>query len=101
MLRKNPNKLKLRRLEQTLGFGAGELITQAHLHRTPRAAGSASATFVLLLAVGIAVTVFRGAYEQMGNTVALWADSGIDIVFSLSRLPFASGIPRPPTSGSA
>ncbi len=24
------------------------------------------------------MTVFRGAYEQIGNTVALWADSGID-----------------------
>src|SRR3954471_22672820 len=31
-----PSDEKLRRLEQTLGFGAGELITQAHLHRTPR-----------------------------------------------------------------
>jgi POT family proton-dependent oligopeptide transporter len=35
-------------------------------------------TYLLLLAVGLAVTVFRGAYEQVGNTVALWADSGID-----------------------
>jgi len=32
----------------------------------------------LLLGVGLAVTVFRGAYEQVGNTVALWAGSGID-----------------------
>ena len=31
-----PSDEKLRRLEQTLGFNAGELITQAHLHRTPR-----------------------------------------------------------------
>ncbi len=35
-------------------------------------------TFLVLLAIGIAVTVFRGAYEQVGNTVALWADVGID-----------------------
>jgi len=34
--------------------------------------------WLLLLGVGLAVTVFRGAYEQMGNTVALWADVGID-----------------------
>ena len=34
--------------------------------------------FALLLGVGLAVTVFRGAYEQVGNTVALWADAGID-----------------------
>jgi len=31
-----PSDEKLRRLEQTLGFTAGELITQAHLQRTPR-----------------------------------------------------------------
>jgi SOS-response transcriptional repressor LexA len=31
-----PSDEKLRRLEQTLGFTAGELVTQAHLHRTPR-----------------------------------------------------------------
>jgi POT family proton-dependent oligopeptide transporter len=34
--------------------------------------GSRRDTFMLLLAVGLAVTVFRGAYEQVGNTVALW-----------------------------
>lgn len=32
----------------------------------------------VLLGVGLAVTLFRSAYEQVGNTVALWADSGID-----------------------
>lgn len=35
-------------------------------------------TVMLLLGIAIAVTVFRGAYEQVGNTVALWADSGLD-----------------------
>src|SRR5437762_4237575 len=30
-----PSDEKLRRLEQTLGFTAGELLTQAHLQRTP------------------------------------------------------------------
>jgi POT family proton-dependent oligopeptide transporter len=32
----------------------------------------------VLLGVGLAVVVFRGAYEQIGNTVALWADQGVD-----------------------
>jgi POT family proton-dependent oligopeptide transporter len=36
--------------------------------------GSGRDTFMLLLAVGLAVTVFRGAYEQVGNTVALWIE---------------------------
>jgi phage repressor protein C with HTH and peptisase S24 domain/transcriptional regulator with XRE-family HTH domain len=31
-----PSDEKLRRLEQALGFPTGELLTQAHLHRTPR-----------------------------------------------------------------
>jgi len=30
-----PSDEKLRRLEQTLGFGSGELLTQAHLQKTP------------------------------------------------------------------
>jgi proton-dependent oligopeptide transporter, POT family len=50
----------------------------------PRAAPAATSarnyrsTFILLFAIGLAVTVFRGAYEQVGNTVALWADVGIN-----------------------
>ena len=32
----------------------------------------------VLLAVIAIVVVFRGAYEQVGNTVALWADSAVD-----------------------
>ena len=34
--------------------------------------------YLFLLGIGLAVTVFRGAYEQVGNTVALWADTGVD-----------------------
>jgi len=35
-------------------------------------------TIFVLIGIGLAVTVFRAAYEQVGNTVALWADSGVD-----------------------
>ena len=35
-------------------------------------------TVFLLLALVLSVTVFRSAYEQVGNTVALWTDVGID-----------------------
>jgi len=31
-----------------------------------------------LVAVAMCVMVFRGAYEQSGNTIALWADVGLD-----------------------
>jgi POT family proton-dependent oligopeptide transporter len=54
-------------------------------------------TFLLLLAIGLAVTVFRGAYEQIGNTFALWmrddvnrtiagAEIGAAMWFSLNPL---------------
>ncbi|MGH8123266.1 MAG: peptide MFS transporter, partial [Rudaea sp.] len=44
-------------------------------------------TVMLLLGVGLAVTIFRGAYEQIGNTVALFADAGIDRTTSLMTIP--------------
>lgn len=40
--------------------------------------GGKYAVWWLLLGVGIAATIFRGAYEQIGNTLALWIDSGVD-----------------------
>jgi POT family proton-dependent oligopeptide transporter len=43
--------------------------------------------WMVLAAVGLCVTVFRGAYEQVGNTVALWADSGIDRQFGSLTIP--------------
>ncbi len=61
-----------------------------HLPRDPpRAAASAASApaspteglarrFTLLLGVAAVVVVFRGAYGQLGNTVALWIDAGVD-----------------------
>jgi POT family proton-dependent oligopeptide transporter len=37
--------------------------------------GSYRETYLLLIGVGLAVTVFRGSYEQVGNTVALWIET--------------------------
>src|SRR6202012_3439130 len=34
--------------------------------------------YILLLAVILIVVIFRASYEQSGNTLALWADSGVD-----------------------
>lgn len=31
-----------------------------------------------MFGIGLCVVLFRGAYEQVGNTIALWADSGVD-----------------------
>jgi POT family proton-dependent oligopeptide transporter len=35
-------------------------------------------TVLVLGAIGLTVMLFRGAYEQIGNTIALWADSAVD-----------------------
>jgi proton-dependent oligopeptide transporter, POT family len=50
--------------------------------------------FMLLAGITGAVVVFRGAYEQTGNTVALWADTGVDRVIG-------SGFTVPMTSFQA
>ncbi|MFC5593117.1 peptide MFS transporter [Lysobacter niastensis] len=40
-----------------------------------------------LLAIGLCVMVFRGAYEQSGNTIALWADVGLDRAAGAFTIP--------------
>jgi POT family proton-dependent oligopeptide transporter len=34
--------------------------------------------FILLIGIAAIVVIFRGAYEQVGNTIALWTDQGVD-----------------------
>ncbi|WP_159756366.1 peptide MFS transporter [Sphingomonas sp. 8AM] len=60
---------------------------QRYLPAAPRAATRAPVAArgrftrqvaVLLVAIALCVTVFRAAYEQVGNTVALWADASVD-----------------------
>ncbi len=41
-------------------------------------ASNQSRIWLLLLGVGLAATIFRGAYEQIGNTLPLWTDMGVD-----------------------
>ena len=48
----------------------------AHAARDVRADGRR--VWWLLLGVGVAATIFRGAYEQVGNTLPLWIDTGVD-----------------------
>jgi len=45
------------------------------------------ATYVLLLAVIMIVIVFRAAYEQSGNTFALWADTGVNRMAGTFSIP--------------
>ena len=74
-------------------FGQRYLPDQARANRpaiTP-IPGSASRfprdIALLLAAVALSVMVFRGAYEQVGNTVALWADSGVDRQIGTAEIP--------------
>ena len=47
----------------------------------------ARVTLLLLFGVGAAVAVFRSAYEQVGNTVALWSDAGVDKMVGHFTIP--------------
>lgn len=52
---------------------------RSHEPTAPHAAKAAPRrTFLLLGAVALAVVVFRVAYEQTGNTLALWTDANVD-----------------------
>ncbi|WP_419808271.1 peptide MFS transporter [Sphingomonas sp.] len=46
-------------------------------------------TITLLVGIFAAVAVFRGAYEQIGNTVALWADTGVDKQVGARAIPMS------------
>ena len=55
--------------------------------RTDARTGHAHRVWWLLLGVGIAATIFRGAYEQVGNTLPLLIDTGVDRVVAGFTLP--------------
>jgi POT family proton-dependent oligopeptide transporter len=46
-----------------------------------------SRLWLLLLGIALAVTIFRGAYEQIGNTIPLWTDIGVDRSFGSLVIP--------------
>jgi POT family proton-dependent oligopeptide transporter len=73
-------------------LGGKYLPEQARVEKTTtvpaaRPANHYRTTFALLFAVILSVTVFRGAYEQIGNTVALWADVGVDRTIGTWTIP--------------
>lgn len=41
----------------------------------------------VLAAIALCVMLFRGSYEQVGNTIALWADTGIDRSLGALTIP--------------
>lgn len=43
--------------------------------------------YTLLLALALIVMVFRSSYEQIGNTIAMWANAGIDRVVGGFTIP--------------
>lgn len=62
----------------------------AALASPPSARGASRRhSLYLLLGIGLAVTVFRGAYEQIGNTVALWMRDDVDRLVGSFEIPAA------------
>jgi POT family proton-dependent oligopeptide transporter len=55
-----------------------QALARREVKSTHRPAGFARSTLVLLASIALSVAVFRAAYEQLGNTVALWADVGVN-----------------------
>lgn len=62
-------------------FGGKYLPPEVNRAAKPELAAAdapAASPWGLLAATGFAVVIFRCAYEQMGNTIAVWAQSGVD-----------------------
>src|SRR5205085_2373091 len=54
----------------------------------PASAHFPAGVFVVLASVASFVVIFRAAYEQVGNTVALWSDSGVSrVVEGVGTIP--------------
>ena len=60
---------------------------QVAAERSAHGGGFDRRTVLVLIGIGVAVTVFRSAYEQVGNTVALWADTGVDRAAGAFEIP--------------
>ncbi len=60
---------------------ADQMIAQPVLPASAPSRGGRD-TALLLIAIGLAVTVFRGSYEQIGNTFALWMRDDVDRVIA-------------------
>ena len=69
-----------------------EQISSRTVKRNPvgKMDSAARSRFALLIGVMLAVVVFRGAYEQNGNSISTWTDLGIDrAVGSYFLIPLA------------
>lgn len=49
--------------------------------------GKQTQLWLILAGVALGATIFRGAYEQIGNTVPLWTDVGVDRAIGNSIIP--------------
>jgi POT family proton-dependent oligopeptide transporter len=58
--------------------GSRHLAPDDAVAEVPAADTASRHQLLFLLGAGLAVIVFRVAYEQTGNTLALWADSAVD-----------------------
>jgi POT family proton-dependent oligopeptide transporter len=63
------------------------VVERARVEPASRLSTTSKSTVLLLIGIGVAVTVFRGAYEQVGNTVALWAETSVDRTVGAAVVP--------------
>ena len=74
-----------------LGRGYLPPENRTRLVRAPPAAGERASdqgrVWLLLLGVGLAATIFRGAYEQIGNTLPLWTDMSVNRSWGAWTIP--------------
>jgi proton-dependent oligopeptide transporter, POT family len=55
--------------------------------KTPERSADDPRLVLLLLSVAVAATIFRGAYEQIGNTIPLWTDVGVNRALGRFEIP--------------
>jgi len=55
--------------------------------KTPERSANDPKLMSLLLSVAVAATIFRGAYEQIGNTIPLWTDVGVNRALGRFEIP--------------
>lgn len=76
-------------------YVAGRRYLRVEAPRTPGPAVEAIAgarsestkLWLLLFGIGVAATIFRGAYEQVGNTLPLWIDAGVERALDGRTIP--------------
>jgi POT family proton-dependent oligopeptide transporter len=64
-----------------------QMMKPSPTQKTPERSANDPKLLLLLLSVAVAATIFRGAYEQIGNTIPLWTDVGVNRTLGHFEIP--------------